>query len=213
MPRVLAFGDSNTFGTGPMRSLSDGPLADYRDHPRDKRWANVMGDALGDDWEVIVEGLPGRTSVFDDPVEGAYRNGLRSMRAILESHRPLDVVIICLGTNDTKLRMGLGPQDVALGVTRLASEALALEHIEQVLVLCPPPVKERGDLAEMFKGAEERFHSLSAEMERFALEAGAAFMDAGDVIEVDEIDGVHWSLESHGVLGRAVSEKVKGMML
>ena len=212
MPRVLAFGDSNTFGTGPMRSLTDGPLTGYRDHPRDKRWANVMGAALGDDWEVIVEGLPGRTSVFDDPVEGVYRNGLRSMRAILESHRPLDVVIILLGTNDTKQRMGLGPQDIALGVARLAREALELEHIGQVLVLCPPPVKERGDLAEMFKGAEERFRTLNTEMERFASEAGAAFMDAGAVIEVDEIDGVHWSLESHGVLGRAVAEKIRGMV-
>ena len=212
MPRVLAFGDSNTFGTGPMRSLTDGPLTDYRDHPRDKRWANVMGAELGEGWDVIVEGLPGRTSVFDDPVEGAYRNGLRSMRAILESHRPLDVVIILLGTNDTKLRMGLGPQDIALGVARLASEALALDHIDQVLVLCPPPVKERGDLAEMFKGAEERFQTLNVEMERFATHAGASFMDAGAVIEVDEIDGVHWSLESHGVLGRAVAEKVREMV-
>ena len=212
MPRVLAFGDSNTFGTGPMRSLTDGPLTDYRDHPRDKRWANVMGAELGEGWEVIVEGLPGRTSVFDDPVEGAYRNGLRSMRAILESHRPLEVVIILLGTNDTKLRMGLRPQNIALSIARLASEALALDHIDQVLVLCPPPVKERGDLAEMFKGAEERFQTLNVEMERFATHAGASFMDAGAVIEVDEIDGVHWSLESHGVLGRDVAEKVRGMV-
>ena len=92
---------------------------------------------------------------------------------------------------------------------RLAREALALEGIGKVLVLCPPPVKERGDLAEMFKGAEERFTRLNVEMERFATETGAAFMDAGRVIEVDEIDGVHWSLESHEFLGRAVAEKLK----
>lgn len=204
MRRILCYGDSNTFGTGPMRSLADDPI-----HPKTVRWPGVMAAELGDGWDVVVEGLPGRTTVFDDPVEGEYRNGLRSFRAILESHRPLDLLIIKLGTNDLKQRFNLGPQDVALGVARLLKDASRLEIVERTLVICPAPVKERGDLAEIFRGAEARAVGLSEQMARFALENGAAFLDAGAHVAVDPADGVHLSAKSHGVLGRAVADKVR----
>ena len=157
----------------------------------------------------MVEGLPGRTTVHDDPVEGEHRNGLRTLRAIIESHRPLDLLILLLGTNDTKQRFALGPQDIALGVARLIREAQETGHVAQVLVICPPPVRERGDLAEIFTGAEARCEGLSEHMARFAGENIAAFMDAGTVIKVDPVDGVHWSADSHDALGRAVAGKVR----
>lgn len=204
MRRVLCYGDSNTFGTAPMRSLAEDPI-----HPKHIRWAGVMATELGVGWDVVVEGLPGRTTVHDDPVEGEHRNGLRTLRAIIESHRPLDLLILLLGTNDTKQRFALGPQDIALGVARLIREAQETGHVAQVLVICPPPVRERGDLAEIFTGAEARCEGLSEHMARFAGENIAAFMDAGTVIKVDPVDGVHWSADSHDALGRAVAGKVR----
>ena len=207
MPRVLCFGDSNTFGTGPMAALSSDPV-----FSKDERWAGVMAAELGNGFDVVVEGLPGRTSVFDDPIEGAYRNGLRSMRAILESHRPIDLLTICLGTNDLKQRFSLGPQDVALGVARLVREAMSLDVVAKTLVVCPPPVRECGDLAEIFAGAEARCVGLPAQMERFAIENGAAFLDAGAHIEVDGLDGVHWSAASHAKLGGVMAAKVAEML-
>jgi lysophospholipase L1-like esterase len=204
MRRILCYGDSNTFGTLAMAALSDDPFLG-----KDDRWAGVMAADLGRDWDVVVEGLPGRTTVHDDPVEGKYRNGLRSFRAILESHRPIDLLIVKLGTNDLKQRFNLGPQDVALGVARLLIEARKLEVVDRTLVICPAPVKERGDLAQIFRGAEARSQGLAHEMERFAGENGAAFLDAGAHIAVDDLDGVHLSAESHRVLGRAVAAKVR----
>jgi len=204
MKRVLCFGDSNTFGTGPMAALSDDPI-----HPKSVRWAGVMAAELGDGWDVVVEGLPGRTTVHDDPVEGAYRNGLRTLQAILESHRPIDLLIVMLGTNDLKQRFGLGPQDVALGVARLVREAAKLEIVDRTLVICPAPVRELGDLAEIFREAEARSVGLPEQMERFARENGAEFMDAGRLIAVDPVDGVHLSAASHAVLGRAVAAQAR----
>ena len=204
MRRILCFGDSNTFGIGPMRALSDNPI-----HPKHIRWAGVMATALGVGWDVIVEGLPGRTTVHDDPIEGAYRNGLRTLRAIIESHRPIDLLVLLLGTNDTKQRFGLGTQDIALGVARLIREAQETGHVAQVLVVCPPAVRERGDLAEIFAGAEARCEGLAEQMERFAGENIAAFMDAGALIKVDPLDGVHWSADSHEAIGHAIAGKVR----
>jgi lysophospholipase L1-like esterase len=204
MRRILCYGDSNTFGTGPMRALSDSPI-----HPKHQRWAGIMATDLGAKWDVVVEGLPGRTTVHDDPIEGAYRNGLRPLRAILESHKPIDLLIFCLGTNDTKQRFGLGVQDIALGVARLIREAQKLDVVDKILAICPPPVREKGDLAAIFQGAEARVVGLPEQMQRFTSETGAAFFDAGKVISVDPVDGVHWNADSHEVLGHAVAAKVR----
>lgn len=205
--RILVYGDSNSFGTGPKPRLSEGPV-----FAKDVRWPGVMAAALGPDADVIVEGLPGRTTVFDDPVEGEYRNGFRMLQGTLESHQPLDLLIVMLGTNDTKQRFGLGPQDIALGVARLLRVAAQLGVTERMLAICPTPVQERGDLAEIFRGGAARSVGLAGQMERFATAEGAAFLDAGAHVVVDEMDGVHLSAESHAILGRVVADKVREMM-
>jgi lysophospholipase L1-like esterase len=204
--RILLYGDSNTFGTMPMPALSaDGIF------PKDVRWGGVLAAGLGDGYDVVVEGLGGRTSAFDDPIEGDYRNGLRILPAILMSHRPIDLLVVALGTNDQKHRFGLKAQDVALGIARLVREALATGEVARVLVVAPPPLMETGDFAEMFAGIEERSVGLSGQIERFAVENGAAFFDAGGVIDVDPADGIHWSEEAHRVLGCALVDVVRGL--
>ena len=204
--RVLLYGDSNTFGTMPMETLgSDGIF------PKGERWGDHLAAGLGSEWDVVTEGLPGRNSGFDDPIEGAHMNGRRILPAILMSHRPIDVFVAALGTNDQKHRFGLKGQDVALGVARLVREALGSGVVGQALIIAPPPLMLVGDLAEMFSGADQRCTNLSSQMARFADEEGAAFFDAGDVIAVDPLDGIHWSGASHEALGRALVEVVRGL--
>ena len=204
--RVLIYGDSNSFGTAPMQQLSDDGVI-----PKGARWGDVLANGLGQGWDVLIEGLPGRTSVFDDPIEGAYRNGLTVLPAILHSHKPIDHLLICLGTNDQKHRFGLGAQDVALGVARLVRAAFGTGTVASVLVICPPPLKLRGDLGAMFAGIEMRSVGLADMIERFSKEEGAGFFDAGEVIEVDEADGIHWNAEAHGKLGEALVDVVKSL--
>ena len=105
---VVCFGDSNSYGTLPMPDLDFwgrfGP---------GERWPGVMAASLGDGWTVIEEALPGRTTVHDDPIEGLYKNGLKYLPVILESHRPIDLVVVMLGTNDLKSRFAVTPEDIA----------------------------------------------------------------------------------------------------
>src|SRR5438477_6662843 len=82
---VLCYGDSNTFGSATV----DRP--DGRYGP-DERWPGVLRTALGSGWLVIEEGLGGRTTVSDDPVEGVDKNGRTYLYPCLRTHRPLDVV-------------------------------------------------------------------------------------------------------------------------
>ena len=82
MPVIVAYGDSNTWGYDPAAGAR---------FPAGVRWTGVMSAALGADFRVIEEGLNGRTSVFDDPIE-PYRNGLDYLPPCLLSHAPLDLI-------------------------------------------------------------------------------------------------------------------------
>ena len=115
MPVVVAFGVSNTWGFTPGVGAR---------MERDVRWPGVMARALGPSFQVIEEGLCGRTTIFDDPEEDG-RNGLVYFAPCLRSHAPLDLVIISLGCNDVKARFAATPDAIAAGAERLIDVALA----------------------------------------------------------------------------------------
>jgi lysophospholipase L1-like esterase len=48
-------------------------------------------------------------------------------------------------------------------------------------------------------------------MSALAAHWGIAFLDAGALIGTSPIDGVHFSAESHAILGAAVAEKVRNL--
>lgn len=206
---ILCYGDSNTFGTMPMASLSE----DGR-HGHDARWPSVMAKVLGVGFEVIAEGLPGRTSLHDDPIEGAHRNGLSVLPAVMESHRPLDLVILMLGTNDLKQRFSVGAGDIALSLGRLI-EAIKTSTTGPggrgplVLLVCPPPIREIGELGEMFAGGALKSASLSGACARVAERLGVPMVNARTLIEVSDIDGIHFSAEAQQRLGLAMVREVQ----
>ncbi|NCO21983.1 MAG: SGNH/GDSL hydrolase family protein [Rhodobacterales bacterium] len=207
MQHILVYGDSNSFGTPPMAERGLGARM-----PAPQRWTSVMAAALGKDWQVIVEGLPGRTTVHDDMVEGAHRNGLTVLPAVLYSHAPLDMVVIMLGTNDLKMRFNVPAIDIALSIGRLAALALASGVTRDVLIVCPASVRETGCLAGMFEGAEARGAGLCVHVMREAARLGVGFVDAGAHVSVDPLDGVHLNAAAHAVLGQVIAEAVRDRM-
>ena len=208
MRSLLLFGDSNTHGTMPMPDLDfDGRF------DRDDRWAGRLAKLIPE-WEVIAEGHPGRTTVHDDPVEGAHRNGLTVLPALLESHKPLDLVLIMLGTNDLKARFSVNACDIALSLERLVrvikgSDAGPGGTAPGVLLVAPPPILETGCLAGMFAGGAAKSASLAAEIAAAAARAGVAFLDAGQVVRVSPIDGIHYDAEANPALAKAFAAEIR----
>jgi lysophospholipase L1-like esterase len=202
---VLCYGDSNTHGTMPMPGLG----AMGRFGP-DRRWPGRLA-ALAPDWTVIEEGLPGRTTVHDDPVEGAHRNGLAVLPAILESHRPIDAVILMLGTNDLKERFSVNALDIALSLEKMvvairASGCGPAEGAPGVILVSPPPILEVGDLGLMFRGGAAKSQALGALVAQAAARQGVAFVDAGAVIGVSEVDGIHYDEPAQEALAAALAD-------
>lgn len=204
MKTILCFGDSNTWGYDPVSQ---------KRYARAVRWTGVLQQTLGNSYLVIEEGLNGRTTVWDDPIEG-YKNGKDYLIPCLETHKPLDLVIIMLGTNDLKVRFSLSAFDIANGAGVLVdvvqkSAVGPDDKAPPVLLMAPPPLGELSDFAEMFEGAGAKSQRFTEHYRRVAGEYGCEFLDTAQVIEASDIDGVHYEPGEHQKLGKAVAAKVK----
>jgi len=201
---VVAFGDSNTWGYDPATASR---------FPPDVRWTGVMQRALGADWRLIEEGLNGRTTVFDDPIE-PYRCGAEYLPPCLRSHAPLDLLIIALGCNDMKKRFAVSPYDIAAGAERLilmarAESAGPAGAPPAALLVAPPPLAKLSAFAEMFEGAEEKSRLLAARYREVAERQRVAFVDAGQLIRCSDLDGIHFEADQHAILGAAMAEAAR----
>ena len=208
MATILCVGDSNTHGTRPMPTLDGAGRFGH-----DARWPSVMAAKLGTGFEVINEGHPGRTTVHDDPFAGPWRNGFSVLPALLESHKPLDMVILKLGTNDLKYCFHVSPFDIALCLERMVRLVqgfdAGVDGAPDILVIAPPPILETGCLAEMFAGGAEKSHRLAAAIKTMTDRLGVGFFDAGQVIQVSPLDGIHYEAGAQVTLGLAMADAVR----
>ncbi len=210
MRSVLCFGDSNTHGQIPGR----GPLERFS---RAARWPGVLERELGPNWHVIEEGLSGRTTVHDDPIEGAHKNGRTYLRPCVQSHATLDLVVVMLGTNDLKVRFDKPASEVAMGIGCLVHDLRELSlgpggGTPEIMIVSPPPMLE--DIKEwksIFAGAYQKSHQLALEFEIMADSLGVHFFNAGAVCQCDEADGFHIGAAAHEALGVALAQEVEAI--
>ena len=206
MKTILCYGDSNTWGYNPVNAERYG---------RDIRWAKIMQQHLGSDYEVIEEALNGRTTVHEDFLEEG-RNGMTYLIPCLISHKPIDLVILKLGVNDLKQRFNVPASDVADGVRKLSWEILKSDtgpnhQAPQLLILTPPPMGKLSQFADMFAGGPEKSRQFSTHYKVVAEELGCEYLDTGEHIVSSDIDGIHYEPNQHIKLGKVVADKVKSI--
>ncbi len=209
MTTILCYGDSNTWGHDPA---SGGRL------PREKRWPGILR-RLVPRCEVIEEGLPGRTTILDDPFEEG-RNGLAYLGPCLASHAPIDLVVLMLGTNDVKTIFPLDAAGIAAGADRLInvvrrSRTGPGQRAPEVLLVAPPPVTDPAPLQRVwgFSAASvERAGELARFYEAAARNQGCGFLDGGAVAAVSPADGVHLDDKAHQAVGTAIAERARALL-
>lgn len=207
---ILCYGDCNTWGYIPG---SGGAR-----FPSHVRWPGVLSKLLRSNYRVNEEGLCGRTTVWDDPLShGIDHNGLRMFGAILDTHRPLDLVIIALGTNDLKARFNVPTVDIAGGVERLVITAANAAFgpagagaPPDILVICPTTIWEVVGSPEgkMFKGGRERSMEMREAFHDMAARVRVPMLYAEDFVHSDPSDGIRLSAESHTILAQEVAKWV-----
>ncbi len=201
MKHILCFGDSNLFGTNPSGGR----------WPLEQRWTGLLGQALGAGYRIIEEGLGGRTTVFDDPLE-ENRNGYKQLPLMLHSHRPLDLVIISLGTNDCKTLFHANAKVIAKALEKLALMVKNYsygEHypIPSVMVISPIHCGEHVEDSPFASFGYDSYllsKSLSVAIKAMAEQNNLLFLDASVVAKSSPIDQLHMDAEGHAALAKAV---------
>ena len=215
---ILCYGDSNTWGTIGKWKATDDPSERFDENTR---WTCVLQKELGESYHVISEGLGGRTSIYPVPGE-EWKNGEPYLTPCLLSHRPLDLVILMLGTNDLHLKEKMTLENLPAGITRLIDIIQALPKAgrgnkpTKILVIAPIEVKEsapegRREVYRKFFADEGRAVSLMfpAVYEKIAREKGCYFLNAQLYAEPGPADGIHMDAPSHLRLGKAIAEFIR----
>ena len=203
---VLCYGDSNTYGYDPYT---------YGRYPYEKRWTTILAEMLGDRYEVISEGLNGRTTAFDRP-GASWKNGVSSFTACLGTHKPVDILIIMLGTNDCTPELGLSPEQIAGGMEKLIilteQESPGLQgYIPEIIVTVPAAVS--GDLEgspfafELSEEEVRKSRDIAPLYAETAAKHMCKFIDASESADVSP-DCVHLSPDGHAQLAKLIYEEI-----
>ena len=202
MITVLCYGDSNTYGYNPVNGLR---------YPKDVRWPGVLQKLLGDGYAVIEEGCNGRTTVFED-VEEPWKAGLGYLRPCLNTHKPIDFVIMMLGSNDLKRMFHASVQEIADGAEVLVKLIKQFTKEKQgfvpkVILVSPPEIGKDIATSEFARSFDEdaiiRSKKLPILYEKIARKYECIFFDAAKVVEASEVDSLHLMPEAHKKLAEA----------
>ena len=213
--RILCFGDSLTWGWMPIREVV--PTTRY---PFEQRWTGVCAAQLGESFEIIEEGLSGRTTDVDDPSDPRL-NGSAYLPSALATHLPLDLVILQLGTNDTKTYFHRSAYDIAFAMSKLLIQVATSAGgvgtaypAPKALVIAPPPLGTMTDpwVQATFEGAQAKSRELASHYEALAAFFKVDFLNAGEFLTTDGVDGIHLTPQNNIALGIAIAEKVKTIL-
>jgi lysophospholipase L1-like esterase len=203
--RVLCFGDSNTWGYVPGTKSER--------YPVNIRWTGVLQKLLGDNFEVIEEGLNSRGIVKGDSRPGKeQRSAMEYILACLDSHDPLDFVVVCLGANELKAEFNLSAEEVGKNLEKLIQTITTRPSqfrsiVPQVIIIVPAIINELTDYAKKdgkFVGAMQKSIELKEVLSLVARENNCVLVDVQDQLSTG-VDGVHLLVESHQILSEAVS--------
>lgn len=205
MKNILCFGDSNTYGTNPAGGR----------HPRSVRWTGLLQELLGLEYYVIEEGMGGRNTVWDDPLE-PMRNGIKYLPISLQSHQPLDLVILFLGTNDCKSIFHASPRVIASGLENLCNTIQRFAYRDgtpapKILIVSPVPIGEDIENSQFTSydlASSQKSSQLAPHFQAVADRNGCLYLDAAGIARASELDQLHLDADGH----RAVAESLYHMI-
>ena len=205
---VLCYGASNTYSQKPDRS---GRFAS------DERWTGLLQNQLGNGYYIIEEGLGGRTTDLDHPNPSKpNRNGLTYFKACLESHLPLDFIVIMLGTNDFKTVYNRSAEDIAEALRQfpeyVTSFCESRSLPEPKIILVSPPYMD--DHAPHFidsmptpniydETSVQKSHDLARYIQLVAKDTDSLFLDSAPITKTGD-DGCHLDRPSQALLASAL---------
>ncbi|MBQ3665343.1 MAG: acylhydrolase [Lachnospiraceae bacterium] len=208
MKTVLCYGDSNTYGYNPSNGLR---------YPKEVRWTGRLKEMLGEEYEIIEEGCNGRTTVYGLPYE-EWKKGITYLRPCLNSHKPIDLVVLMLGSNDLKEGFCASPEDIAAGAGKLVDVIKEFTEekqgfIPKIILVSPIEVGEDIDDSlfnyEFTKNAiakSKEFHTL---YQKVARQKGCIYFNAAEYVKPSKEDSLHMTEEGHKIFAEKMAEIIQ----
>lgn len=201
----MVFGDSLSWGYIPGTS--------HERYDAQTRWPGQLQTLLGDGYEVIEESLNSRGIEHGDPRPGKEgRRALDYIEACLDSHDPLDYVIVLLGTNELKYELDLSAEDVGVGMEKLLNiiktrPSQFRSTTPDIILVAPPIINEEAEAAQSggkYRGATLKAQDLQDVYKRLAEKLKMRFIALDTVIPGK--DGIHIDAEQHAKVARLVHD-------
>lgn len=208
--KIVFFGDSNTWGFDPETG------ARQKD-----RFVSLIRQAHPE-WEIIDEGLNGRTLADDDPYS-LPRNGARQISAVIRTHTPYDVLVVMLGTNDAKRLYSTNTGMLERALYHFLDEATNPAMFRRspyepgrILLVQPPLIREDvNDSTWMNFGQAgiDMMKNSGPLYEKAAALYGLDYLPTHGELPVigGSCDGIHLETEGHARLAELLLKKLEDM--
>lgn len=207
--RILCYGDSNTWGY-----ISG---SNHERYGNSERWTRVLSKLLGNEFEIIEEGLNSRTLTSNDKRPGKEgKNGYEYLLPCLDTHDPVDLVILMLGTNELKYTFNKTAKEIGVLLeeyfvkTILGRKSQFKDSYPKLLIVTPPIVNEEVEYCktgDKYKGAMQKSKELNEIYKNIADKYNCYFLN-NDGLETG-MDGVHLTKHSHSKLAELLNKKIK----
>ncbi len=202
MINILCYGDSNTYGFNP----ENGTRFDAN-----TRWTGVLGKLLGSSFSVIEAGMNNRTGFFDNP-DGIAQSGAKHLPECLKNCDKIDICVLGLGANDLQFIFDINEDVVEKGLKRLISHIKEYSKEAEIILVTPPILFKNlldGYFACQFdEKSIENSKKIKPIYKKVAENENCNLIEIDKFVTPSESDGLHFSAESHKIIGKVIAEKI-----
>ena len=177
---------------------------------------------MGEEYRIIENGINGRTTVFDNPYAFEYQNGFKGLFYALNASKPLDAIVLMLGTNDLNYTDAEGVykglykiinllQNASLFFSDTTKGSSPIWRDSPKILLVSPINRNRCN--QMNQEQEEKRNKESLLFpyytKKLAEEFGINYFDASKVAHPSVLDGLHMDAENHRTLRLWIAKAIK----
>ena len=209
MKNILCFGDSNTWGYDPATQTR---------FSKDIRWTGVLQQLLGSNYNVIEEGLNGRTTNVNEKQDHGlgyfrpFRSAMDLLSVLIETNSPLDLIIVMLGTNDLKTNFNQSSEMIAKNMRLVCESIIDNDYFQSkpIILVSPTHINEESpNLLDSFIGTTQASQSFSNSYRKISDDLDLYFLDASESVKTNKIDGLHWDAMQHSDFANSLFNKIK----
>lgn len=203
MKKILCYGDSNTFGFIPETC---------RRYEKNERWSGILSELLGDNFQIVEEGMNNRTGFFKNP-EGLKQSGGEYLSIFLQNHKNVDICILALGTNDAQFFYNLEKESTEIGMQRLIDSIYEVNKNTKIIIV--PPVKITENI--LHSGFRMMFDQTSIDrikivypiFKKVADKNNCLYFDFNEIVQPSQTDGIHYTKESHKIIAEKLAKFIQ----